>query len=218
MAVAFYLAVVPQYRRGGSIVTVLWAVPTWGRGQQAQTPNGSLQQVDVPGHDADSLHLVLSLCSGKAEVLLNQGVTVPPVLWSHVEAARLQTVPWGQQCRWSLQHTAWRTKGGTAVTGRTYIISDNTHYIPVSLTVTTWPASVFVHARTCTFFRGQQAQSPLSLLQQVEPSEQATESLQGTTATTNNNNNKITFELLRLRRGSQHTVWCHLFFLLYSVL
>lgn len=83
---------------------------TWGRGQQAQSPLCVLQQVDFPGHDVDLSHLLLSLGNGKAGTLLSHGITVPPARWSHVEAARLQMVPWGQQCRWSSQHTACRTK------------------------------------------------------------------------------------------------------------
>lgn len=93
--------------------TASWLVysSTWGSGQQAQSPVTVLQQVDFPGHDVDLSHLLLSVNKGKTGWCWSQGTTALPAWSSHVEAARLQTVSWGQQCRWSLQHTAcWEEK------------------------------------------------------------------------------------------------------------
>lgn len=61
--------------------------------------------------------------------------------------------------------------------GRQEMDHDQLKRVCVSVCVT--------HKCVDTFFSGQQAQSPLSFLQQVKPSGQATESLQGTTPTTN---------------------------------
>lgn len=103
----------PHKSPPASTVSSLQSRVTWGRGQQAQPPPAVLQQVDFPGQDVDLSHLLLSLSKEKTGTLLSQGITALPVGSSHVEAARLQMVPWGQQCRWSSQHMAYREEKHT---------------------------------------------------------------------------------------------------------
>ena len=86
---------------------------TWGRGQQAQSPASVLQHVDFPGQDVDLSHLLFTVSKGTVGTLLSQDVTALPEGSSHVEAARLQMVSWGQQWRWSSQHTAYREEEQT---------------------------------------------------------------------------------------------------------
>lgn len=79
-----------------------------GRGQQAHSPAGVLQQVALPGQEVESSHLLLGVSDAqvKAGTLASQGTTALPEGSSHVLAARLQMVPWGQQWRKSSQQTA----------------------------------------------------------------------------------------------------------------
>ena len=84
-------------------------IRTLTRGQQAHPPARVLQQVALPGQKVDSSHLLSGVpdAMGKAGTLANQGSIALPEGSSHVLLARLQTVSWGQQWRWSSQHTAY---------------------------------------------------------------------------------------------------------------
>ncbi len=80
---------------------------TWGKGQQAHSPKSVLQQVVPPGHIVCLSHF--SSCSselraGTFSTQRREGRK--PNGSSQLSASRLQTVPWGQQWMWSLQHTA----------------------------------------------------------------------------------------------------------------
>lgn len=96
----FFFFLIKRYEKQRSFFTS-------ARGQQAHSPPAAPQQVEFPGQDVVSSHLLLSDCKEKAGSFLSQGVTA--VLYvgsSQVDAARLQMVPWGQQCKWSSQQTA----------------------------------------------------------------------------------------------------------------
>lgn len=80
---------------------VYTCVRTCGSRQQAQFPVFCLQQVVPLGHAAVSSQRSFSSVSATAGVLLTQGTVKPtptPETPSHVPAAMLHTVLWGQQC------------------------------------------------------------------------------------------------------------------------
>lgn len=82
---------------------------TWGRGQQAHCPESFLQQVVPPGHIVCLSHFSSFVCEVRADSFSTQRTDGrKPSGSSQVSASRLQTLPWGQQCRWSSQHTAWK--------------------------------------------------------------------------------------------------------------
>lgn len=82
---------------------------TCGKGQQAHCPEFILQQVEPHGHLVFSSHFSSSTSKVRAATFVSQETGgEKPRGSSQVSAARLQMVPWGQQCRWSSQHTACR--------------------------------------------------------------------------------------------------------------
>lgn len=82
---------------------------TWGKGQQAHTPESFLQQVVPPGHIVCLSHFSSWTSDVRAGTFSTQGRDGRRADgWSQLSASRLQTEPWGQQWTWSSQQTAWQ--------------------------------------------------------------------------------------------------------------
>lgn len=82
---------------------------TCGKGQQAHCPEFILQQVEPHGHLVFSSHFSSSTSKVRAATFVSQEMGgEKPQGSTQVSAARLQTLPWGQQWMWSSQQTACR--------------------------------------------------------------------------------------------------------------